>query len=178
MEQKNSGYKKTRLLMVLIAVAAFFGACSPYSVLEESVPLTKSLSYNDVYIGWLDYEEDNWKKFGYESQHQWTVVVNEMNVKGLAIWLKEWMAGKNVDHAKKRDYEEPSKGLYVKFSDCVLWDYGAYAEVTLEYIDVSTKETLYKSRIGISAAQGWNFENSLNNLTYNIALYINSQINI
>lgn len=172
----NQIKKRLGVGLLLTMLLAALSACSPYQILEEPVTLTKKLDYQDIYVGWLDYEEENWQKFGYESQEAWAVAINEMNVLGLHVWLKDWLSDKNFDHAKSKDFSEPDKGLFVKFSDCTLASYGGYAEIVVEFIDAESKDVLWKSKVSVSAPQGWGFEQTLNNLTYNFATFVYEKI--
>jgi hypothetical protein len=113
-----------------------------------------------VFIGWIDFREDDWAVHGYSDKSEWAAAVIALNRKLLTLCQAKYLSGRTVDGAKgKGDENAAGYDLYIKFSD-VLIDYSRYhLNLSIHFIDPRTN-----TEVGVIPARpyfgnNWGFVN-------------------
>jgi hypothetical protein len=94
---------------------------------------------NKIFIGWVDFREDDWAAHGYSSKTDWATAVTTLNGELLRLCQSKYLSGKTVTGAKQKgDENAAGNDLYIKFSD-VLIDYSKYhLNLSIHFIDPKT----------------------------------------
>ncbi len=176
--------KRIAMVVVTFGVGALIAGCpSLYKVTKET-PATKSLSdYKQIYVGWLDLQEEDWQKYEFESKEIWKGEIAKHNNEGVRAYLKEDLGDRVIGGASSKDEAFPTKGdLFIKFKfDRInqthdMWGSADELFLDVEFVDISSKEPVYKASVMVIGGgvfpRNWkasSFDGRLDNEMYNLA---------
>jgi hypothetical protein len=171
--------KKKSLIVYLIILTLF--SCSGrrfYKILNSEPQKPHLQKYNNIHVSWLPIDENEWKKYNYESQKDWIWVIDHENLDVLQTHIKEYLPKKNITGAKsKNDAIIPKQTeLIVKFISMQITDYGRAGIIKVEFIDTNSLAVVYKVTSEIYIQGDWyGFEANLMNLMYYIGNFLEYQ---
>jgi hypothetical protein len=132
---------------------------------------------NRIFIGWVDFREDDYALHGYSTKADWATQVGVLNLELQRLCQGKYLVGKTVDGAKQKgDENAAGYDLYLKFSD-VLIDYSKYhLHLSIHFIDPKTN-----TEIGVIPARpyfgnDWGLVNYLKNAEDEISQKIKVEI--
>jgi hypothetical protein len=184
METKLMFKKNFLCFAIFTAAIFFFGCASPFSIDKESQSAPKLNVYKNIYIGWLDLREDDWKLYGYTSKNLWLAEIKRHNVTGLQQYIKAELPGKKISGASSKTEKYSGKGksdLLMKFKLNKLEAEAGMTSLDRLYVDVdfidgkSGKKLYTASLVSSSAAafpRNWkasSFDGRLDNEIYNLS---------
>lgn len=175
-----------QVLLCIIIISC--SSSSPFQIKRESTSKPSLNQYTKIYVGWLDLQEKDWKRLGYESKKHWKEVIKEMNIKVLRKYLKKFLPDKKFRFARPKSKKFPRRKrgqLYVKFENCKIEDnysviYGGddYLNVSVVFYDIKKKKKIFKASISTSSYATLPqdlFEYRLYNEVYNLSKYISQK---
>jgi hypothetical protein len=171
---------KNKMLIVCLIILTLF-SCSGkryYKILNSEPPKPHLQKYNNIHVGWLPIDENEWKKYYYESQKDWIWVINHENLDVLQKYIIEYLPKKNITGAKSKDdiLIPKQTELIIKFSSMQITDYGRAGIIKAEFIDTKSLSAVYKATSEIYIQGDWyGFEANLMNLMYFIGNFLEYQ---
>ncbi len=160
---------KCKNLILCLVILTFF-SCSGkrfYKVLNSEPQTPHLQKYNNIYVGWLPMDENEWRKYYYESKKDWIGIIQHMNVDQLQKYVKAYLPKKNITGAtSKNDTEIPNQTeLVIKFTSMQILDYARSGIIKVEFIDTKSNTNIYKISSEIYIQGDWYcFEAKLMNL--------------
>jgi hypothetical protein len=181
--------KLLKVAACAVLLAVLLGGCSSAFWVNTEQPQNLVLKpYKHLYVGWVGLREDDWQTYGYATKEEWVGQIKDFNVKGLQAYVKEWMPGMQVSGAPAPEQGLPTEGdLYLKFTYLGIeqhWDaFSATPDqmkLEVEFIDLATKETVYKNTmvatsLGRFGPRNWAcnvFDGRVDNTMYNLAEWL------
>jgi hypothetical protein len=175
--------KKSLFYFAIFAAAIFLSGCATrFSIVKDNPSSPKLSGYKSIYVGWLDFNEDEWKTYGYDSKDLWLTEIKRHNVKGLQEYFKAELPDKTVFGALSKTEIYSGKGdLFIKFKLINLEaKTGAFKDASLtvdaEFIDGKSGKTLYTASIVTSSFapfprnwKGNSFDGRLDNEIFNLS---------
>jgi hypothetical protein len=175
----------TRLYICSILIlSCVILACGSSFNIKSQQPASPNLkNYKKVYIGWLDFGQGNWKKYGFKNPGEWSDVIRELNVKALQEYCRSEIRGAAVSGSRGGD--APAKNdLYIKLllKKHVI-ETGLnriqYLYLDVRYIDMSTGQMKYYADVIIDSAGfglgNYTMEGQLNYAMTNLAKFLGSK---
>ena len=177
--------RKVLTLCLVLMSGAILTCGSSYTIRSQQPSSPKLQKYSRVYVGWLDFGEENWKKYGFQSPRLWAGSIKELNVKSLQSYCRSSLSGKTVSGAMARGADAPAKSdLYIKLK---LQKHEVetglnriqYLHLNVNYIDMSTGQTKYTAAVVIDSSGfgvgNYTFEGQLNFAMANLAKFLASK---
>ena len=175
--------RNSSLFFILITTSLIIGCASAFSITKENTSSPNLSGYKNIYVGWLDLREDDWKIYGYASKNLWMTEIKRNNVNGLQMYLKEYLPGKKIIGAtSKSDVFSGQGDLYLRFTFNKInqnyngWGRGDEFLVDVAFIDGKTGKELYNASIVTTQAaafprnwKGATFDGRLDNEIYNLS---------
>lgn len=178
--------KKT--ILFFLAVSLAFASCSADKAIRSETPQNATFrNYRVVHLGWINYPVSEWKTYGYESQAKWASMINDLNLKSLPQYLKDFLPEKTIVKAAPGSNAMPAAGdLFIKITyRNIERNFNAatggfdYLDVVVEFHDIKTGKKLYTADLHCSSARAFphnwkaqNFDGRLDNEIYNLAMNI------
>ncbi len=156
-----------------------------YDIKSEQPASPKLDNYKNVYIGWLDLHESNWKNLGFKSQQEWSKAIKELNINALQAYCRDKLSGRTVTGSKGKGADAPGAGaLYVKMT-LLKHDVKTglnriqYLHMNIAFIDKATGAAKYTSSVVIDTSGfglgNFTLEGQLNYGMKNLAGFIASR---
>jgi len=168
----------------IIILSFIFLMCGSGSTIRTERPKSPNLkNYKNVYIGWLNFGEGNWKKYGFKSPKEWSDAIRDLNVKALQEYCRSGLSGRTVTGSRGAD--APAKNnLYIKLH-LKKHEIGSgmnriqYLYLDVRFMDMATGQTKYYGDVMIDSS-GFGFgnytmEGQLNFAMTNLAKFIGSK---
>ncbi|MCL4488892.1 MAG: hypothetical protein M1570_12280 [Chloroflexi bacterium] len=137
-----------RLLLTLLLACLALQPCLAArrrgaKIYPDKETTTDMAGMNRVFVGWVDFRDDDYAAHGYSSKPEWAAKVVELNNELLRLCQGKYLVGKAVTGAKQMgDEGAAGNDLYIKFSD-VLIDYNKYHLVlAIHFIDPKTNSEI------------------------------------
>jgi hypothetical protein len=171
--------KCKNLLICLIILSLF--SCSGkrfYKILNSEPQKPNLQNYNNIHIGWLPFNENEWKTYNYESQKDWIRVIRHENIDQLQQYVKQYLPKKHITGAKSKDDTiiPNQTELIIKFTSIQITDYARSGIINVEFINAKTLAVVYKISSEIYIQGDWfGFEANLMNLMYYIGNFLEFQ---
>jgi len=150
-----------------------------YRVMQNEPAAPPSFaSYKNIQVGWLDFDEEKWNFYGYDTKDIWKTVSRDMNIEGLHVFLKDMLKDRTVTGAASKAAGMPKSGdLYVSFTKTD--DVRSYILTTVTFTDIKSGKKLYSARVEAKQPKGFvtNFEMTLTDETRSLAGFVAETIN-
>lgn len=168
------------------AISCLILACGSSYTIRSQKPSSPNLkNYKRIYIGWLDFGEGNWKKYGFSSPRHWSDAIRELNVKSLQEYCRGRLPGRIVSGAKAKGADTPAKSdLYIKLI-LKKHEIGSgmnriqYLHMNVRYTDMSSGQVKYDAEVIVDSAGfglgNYTMEGQLNFAMGNLADFIVSR---
>lgn len=173
-------------LVCVFVLAGLALSCGGSAVIKSQEPAAPALgTYRNVYVGWLDFGEGNWKQYGFKNPRDWNDAITELNVKSLQAYCRNRLSGRTVTGARARGGDAPAKtDLYVKLhlKKHVIGsglNRIQYLHLDVRYVDMATGRTKYSADVVVDSSGfglgNYTFEGQLNFAMGNLADFISSK---
>jgi hypothetical protein len=132
-----------------------------------------------IYCGWLDLKEGDYKKVGYNSQAEWKIIIERINIYFLQKHVTDYCGSFKVIGAKSKTDTPPANAYHVKYNLISLDPGGTSMTVEIKIIDSDSKRviTSFTSRpAGIESMAGVTFMGRMATICQKIAQDISSHI--
>ena len=171
-------------LMLFFSVTVL--ACGSIYKINSERPASPDLKkYKNVYIGWLDLNEANWKNLGFESYRHWADAIRDLNINSLQSYCRDNLSGRKVTGSRGKGADAAAKGsLYVKMNlqrHEVMSGLNRmqYLHMNIAFIDTATGAARYTASLVVNSS-GFGFgnytlEGQLNFAMRNLANFISSK---
>ncbi|HNW29647.1 MAG TPA: hypothetical protein PKN50_14310 [Spirochaetota bacterium] len=168
----------------IITLSFMILMCSSGATIRTEQPASPNLkNYKKVYIGWLDFGEGNWKKYGFKAPKDWSDAIRELNVNALQDYCRSELSGRTVTGSRGAD--APAKNdLYVKLH-LKKHEIGTgmnriqYLYLDIRFTDMATGQTRYYGDVMIDTSGfgigNFTMEGQLNFAMTNLAKFIGSK---
>ncbi|HBG07987.1 MAG: hypothetical protein A2075_11035 [Geobacteraceae bacterium GWC2_58_44] len=167
--------------------ATLLASCgsSRYFSIKESDPVKPpSMSqYEEIHLGWMPYEENDWVQYGYEKKEHWLEVTRILNIDGLQKNMRDFMPGKTITADAGPGAGIPETGgLYINFKrfNSPVQDMQSWCLVDVDFVDIRSKKVIYSASAEIYKGRGgysdYSFEGRLLTLTYWIDNFVLHQL--
>ncbi|MCL5278245.1 MAG: hypothetical protein M1517_10810 [Deltaproteobacteria bacterium] len=165
-----------------IILAGIANGCGPVRVTEQFQ------KFNRIYVGWVDFGEQNWTKYGYGTKGEWTDEIRTQNIDSLQSYTRGYMKGWNVIGADSRSSVTPwdQNTLVILFSHVSLTPGTNQFRCEMSFYDGGTRKLLKRvneqpSPISYNPYGGWSnasfsgqLSNSMSGVAYDIKYYLTS----
>jgi hypothetical protein len=175
--------KKPYICGILILTCMILACSSSFSIKAQQPASPDLKKYKKIYIGWLDFGQGNWKKYGFQSPGDWSNAMRELNVKALQEFCRSEISRATVSGS--RGVDAPAQNdLYVKLllKKHVI-ETGLnriqYLYLDVRYIDMSTGQTKYYADVMVDTSGfglgNFTMEGQLNYGMSNLAKFLASK---
>lgn len=105
--------------------------------------------YNEIYLGWIPLDENDWIRYGYPNKQEWLDLIKELNTEALPKYLQEFMPDKKIMGAKESKNTIPTKGeLFIKFNSFNSpVKYQEQCTIDVEFVDIKSGKTIYTANV-------------------------------
>ena len=95
-----------------------------------------------LYCGWLDLREGDYRKVGYKSRAEWSIIINRINTYFLQKYVADYCGSFRVIGAGGKGDSPPSGSYHLKFNLVDFDHTGAAMTVGVRVIDSSSKRVI------------------------------------
>jgi hypothetical protein len=143
-------------ILIAILILMVISSCTArrFYEIRSSEPQKPQLQkYDNIHLGWLPIDENEWLKYKYSSKKEWIEVIRYLNVDYLQACSKEYLPMKNITGAMSdNDNMIPKQTeLFVRFNSIKIENYASTAIIDVDFIDVKTNTVVYKVSSDITA---------------------------
>jgi hypothetical protein len=180
--------KTLRVFSLLCIILTLSNCHSLYKVVKETPTKQDLKSYKTLYLGWADLKEADYEMYGYETKDEWTTAINELNTKGIQLYISDLCKSKTIYVAKNNgDKPEIKEGLYIEFSKIGIMNQAEYLIVDFRLIDLATGLDVYSTQSlevnytimnSYQFGSQYSFEGRVNSLLYNLLVFVTNKINM
>jgi hypothetical protein len=189
---------KKYIHFIILTISVFLlpsGCVSYYAILSEKAAAPSLDKYQNIYVGWIDLDEEKWKSYGYDTKEPWMALIRASNVSSFPRYLKAYLPSKNITTSMSKNDIPADAQLYIKFNRAEYFQktstgaqiaFGRLAgtdtlDLDISFIDVKNKKEVYRVTVSIYSAAGsrWtstSFEGRVNNSIDNTAAYIKENL--
>lgn len=173
--------RKRFICLVLILTTACGG---PFLVRKQQPVKFSFAKYNNLFVGWIDFEPYNWKLFGFKNKRQWTRIIKKANINGLHVYVKKFMPELKIKNSfSSADYYRYRRGIYIKFTSVQLSPGFDSMFLNIHFIDMASKKIIYTTSTQINAiTAGYkskldknSFHGKIDNLMFSLAYFLYSR---
>ena len=175
-------HMKYKILATIFILATLL-SCSGryyYKILSSEPHKAQLQKYENIHLGWLPIDENDWKKYNYESKAAWVDVIRTLNINGLQKWSLEILPKKKITGATSNaDKVIPRQtDLFVRFNSINIENYGRSGIIDVDFIDVKTHAIVYKAsaKIYIKGVNYFTLEDTASALMYYTASFLYYQL--
>lgn len=144
-------------LAIAVIPVLFINCSSRYFIVQSENPAKfRTKDYKNIHIGWIDFDVNKFKEYGYETQTEWVKGIRELNVDNLQYYTKSYISGKTVTGAESKSSALPAESnLLVKFSDVDIHKGEDSMRLKIHFIDTKSKAEIYMTDLLIKRRSSW-----------------------
>ena len=166
------------LILIIIYVLLILGCVSSQNKTLSSKANVDLSKYNNIHLGWIDFKAEDWELYAYQDKESWENAIGRLNKK-FQMQCKSYFVGKDVT-ASSNSENIPVKEniLYIKFNNIHIDQFNYIVYTTIDFIDLSTNNTLLTIPDFPFYGKTVGFQNMLQSVLSEITILLKKELNI